>query len=298
MQIRTFPLAALALAIAGGAAHAADAKVERRITADLRGTVVVSNVAGRIAVVGWERAEVEVTGTIGRGVERVDVQESGKRTTVKVVLRKGVRLGGADANLTVRVPKHSALEVSTVSADVSSREVLGTQRLTTVSGDVSAMPGGTELQVKTVSGDVDVTGRGSPAAVRVKTVSGDLTYQKGAGSLEVETVSGDAQATLDPASSLRASTTSGNVELKGTLAADARIDVQTMSGDLSVSTRAPAGMSAEVETFSGDLRSCFGAKIEQVSGHGPGERLSTVVGEGKAQIRLKSFSGDVRLCDR
>lgn len=291
-------IAALALAaLAGGPSLAADRKVERRVPVDARGTVLVSNVAGRIEVVGWDRPEVQVQGTIERDVERVDVLTEGKRTNIKVVLPRGMN-SQSEAKLVVRMPRGSELEVSTVSADVASRELLGAQRLSTVSGEVRAAVGTGDVQVKTVSGDVVLQGRGAPLSARVETVSGDVTYSKGAGTVEIETVSGDARVMLDPAAALRVSTTSGDLELRGALAPGARIEAQSMSGDLELAVRAPAGLTAEVETFSGELRNCFAARVEKSSRSGPGQRLSATVGEGRAQIRLKTFSGDIDLCNR
>ena len=75
--------------------------------------------------------------TLGRGVERVDVDSSKGRTVIKVVLPRGSSHDG-DADIEVSVPKGSSVEVSAVSADVSSHGVLGTQRLKSVSGEVTA----------------------------------------------------------------------------------------------------------------------------------------------------------------
>ena len=105
--------------------------------------MVISNVSGTVDVRGWDRNEVQVTGHLGEGVERVDVESSGGRTVVKVVLpRRGSRDG--DAVIEVQVPKNSSVEVSAVSADVSSRGVLGTQRLNSVSGEITADISGNE----------------------------------------------------------------------------------------------------------------------------------------------------------
>ena len=55
------------------AAFAGSDSIDRKVAADATGEVVISNVAGTIDVRGWDRNEVKVTGTLGRGVERVDV---------------------------------------------------------------------------------------------------------------------------------------------------------------------------------------------------------------------------------
>jgi DUF4097 and DUF4098 domain-containing protein YvlB len=119
------------------AAFARDSAVERKVAAEANGEVVISNVSGSIDVRGWDRNEVQVTGHLGDGVERLDVETNGGRVVVKVVLPRGNSHDG-EADIEVSVPKNSSVEVSAVSADVSSRGVLGTQRLKSVSGEVTA----------------------------------------------------------------------------------------------------------------------------------------------------------------
>src|SRR4051794_18264492 len=118
-------------------ACAGDGSIERNIAAEPSGEVVISNVSGRVDVRGWDRNEVQVSGSLGEGVERVDVESASGRTTIKVILPRGSSHDG-DADLTIQVPKMSSVEVGAVSADVSSHGVFGTQRLKSVSGEITA----------------------------------------------------------------------------------------------------------------------------------------------------------------
>src|SRR6478736_2283783 len=155
------------------AAFAGSDSIDRKVAADANGEVVISNVSGSIDVRGWDRNEVQVTGSLGSGVERLDVESSGGRTVVKVVLLRGSHNDG-EAEISVSVPKNSSLDVSAVSADVSSRGVLGTQRVKSVSGAITADISGDESEVRSVSGDVTVRGSGKPLRLRVSSVSGNL----------------------------------------------------------------------------------------------------------------------------
>ena len=102
------------------AAFAGSGSIDRKVAATANGEVVISNVSGSIDVRGWDRNEVQVNGHLGSGVERLDVESNGGRTVVKVVLLRGSHDDG-EAEITVSVPKDSSVEVSAVSADVSSR---------------------------------------------------------------------------------------------------------------------------------------------------------------------------------
>jgi DUF4097 and DUF4098 domain-containing protein YvlB len=279
------------------AAFAESGSVDRKVAADANGEVVISNVSGSIDVRGWDRNEVRVTGDLGSGVERLDLETSGGRTVVKVVLPRGNSHDG-EADIEVSVPRNSSVEVSAVSADVSSRGVLGTQRLKSVSGEVTADIAGDESEVRSVSGDVTVRGSGKPMRLRVSSVSGNLDLTNAAGSLDVVTVSGDARVQMDETAEVRGRTTSGTLEVRGKLTRDGRVDVEGVSGDIMLRLSAPGGLSTEIESFSGDIEGCLASNVERVSKHGPGVRLNIRTVEAGARVRAKTLSGDIDICDR
>jgi DUF4097 and DUF4098 domain-containing protein YvlB len=282
------PLAALA----GGGA------VDRKVTATADGEVVISNVSGTVDVRGWDRNEVQVTGHLDDDVERLDVESSGGRTIVKVIVPRG---GSHDSSavLEVQVPRMSTVEVSAVSADVSSRGVLGTQRLKSVSGEITADVAGSDSEIRTVSGDLTVRGSGKPISMRVSSVSGSLDLSNGAGKLDVVTVSGDARVQMAEATEVRGRTTSGNLDLRARLVRDARVELEAVSGDLTIRVPGSEGLSADIESFSGDIHGCLADdKVERASKYGPGVRLNIRTVESGASVRAKTLSGDIDICDK
>jgi hypothetical protein len=297
INLRAALLIACALPLAAPTATAGSDTIDRKVAAEANGEVVISNVSGTVDVRGWDRNEVQVTGTLGRGVERVDVETSGGRTVVKVVLpHRGAHDG--DAEIEVQVPKNSSIDVSAVSADVTSRGVLGSQRLKSVSGEVTADISGNDSSVSSVSGDVTVRGVGKPNSLRVSSVSGSLDVSNFGGKLEVVTVSGDARVNASEASEIRGRTTSGNLELHGKLTRDGRVDVEGVSGDVLLRLSAPGALSLELESFSGSIEGCLAKGVERVSKYGPGVRLSQRTVESGPRIRAKTLSGDIDICDR
>lgn len=279
------------------AAQAGENTVDRKVAADAAGEVVISNVAGTVEVRGWDRNEVHVAGTVDDDVERVDVETSGGRIVVKVVLPRGMNHGG-EAELEVSVPKMSRVEVKAVSADVSSRGVLGSQRLTTVSGEITADIVGDDSEVRSVSGDLTVRGSGRPVSLRVSSVSGSLDLTNAAGKLDLVTVSGDARVQMGETSEVRGRTTSGTLELSAKLTSDARVEVEGVSGDMTLRFAPRGTFSAEIESFSGDIQGCLASKVERVSKYGPGTRLNIRLPEAGARVRAKTLSGDIDICDR
>ncbi|MBV8910451.1 MAG: DUF4097 family beta strand repeat protein [Gammaproteobacteria bacterium] len=289
-------LALLALAASAVAFASDDRTFDKTVAAQPHGVVDISNVAGSIAVSGWDRQEVRVHAEFGAQVERVDVSSEGGRTTVKVVLPNHAS-GHGEAELRVDVPRESEVDVSAVSADIKVNGVQGIERLNTVSGDVSGALGGADAEVKTVSGEIRLKGHGAPARLQMNSVSGDVRLEHGAGDFEGTTVSGALAVTLDSARSVRARTTSGDMRLEAKLARGASVEATSVSGEVSLRGSADGGYAYEVSTFSGDISDCFGVQAE----HGkymPGSRLQGSRAEGAGHVRIKTMSGDVQLCDR
>lgn len=278
-------------------ASAGEDSIDRKLSVQPGGEVVISNVSGSVDVRGWDRSEVQVTGSLGSNVERVEFENQGARTVIKVILPRGSNHDGS-ADLEIHVPKQSTVEVSAVSADVSSRGVLGTQRLKSVSGEITAEVTGDDSELRSVSGDLTVRGSGKPQRLRVSSVSGSLDLTNAAGKLDLVTVSGDARVQMSETSEVRGRTTSGNLDIKATLTRDARVEAEAVSGDITLSLSSTGGLSAEIESFSGDIHGCLATTVERASKYGPGSRLNIRAVEEGARVRAKTLSGDIEICDK
>lgn len=299
MTHRLLPAALALIASAAGFGSDTPGTFEREVAAQAHGVVNVSNVNGTIDVTGWDRAAVSVKAELGADVDHVEVTNSGDHTVVRVQLRPHSHDWGHDeTHLRVQVPRDSSLEVSGVSANVTSNGVLGAQRLKSVSGDIVAEIGGADIEVKSVSGSLKLRGRGQPAKLHVSTVSGDLELKHAAGDLEATTVSGEISADLDSARSVRLRSTSGDITFEGRLLRGMDFDAQSVNGDLKVRAAAEGGFQYEIQSLSGDITNCFNAKPERTGEYGPGQKLNGTRGGGGGHLRLKTMSGEIELCDR
>ncbi len=298
--------ARIALALAAAAAlyaatpvlaDAALRAVNERVPADPKGTVEIENVAGKVTLAAWDRAEVAVSGTIGPRVEKVEVTSSPGRTVVHVRLPSALYSSGRDgsATLTVYVPRESAASVSLVSADLVVSGVRGFESLHTVSGNVIGEVGG-EANVKSVSGDIDLEAP-STLAFEAQTVSGNIKLHGASEQLRVTSVSGDAKLSLGTFSRAHLESVSGDVSLLGVLGAGGELVAQTISGDLRIDFAGAVPGGYDVRTLSGEIRNCFGPKAVRPQ-YGPGARATFREGEGSARIDLETKSGDVYLCNQ
>jgi hypothetical protein len=276
---------------------------EQHVAADPKGEVDVSNVAGSIEITAWDQPEVAVRADIDADWQHVEVSSSKGFVSVRVTGHPTSWFWGGypwttgAARLQVWVPRGSEIDVSAVSAQVISKGVLGVERLHSVSGDITADVSGADTEVNTVSGEVRLQGNGQPGHLEVRTVSGDVRLANAAGDLEATTISGSLSAALAPAGTVRVHTTSGSFTLTGRFARSATLEAGTISGDMNVRAGAEAGYVYEVRTFSGDVDDCFGREATPVSLHGPGKVLTGTLGSGGANLRIRTLSGSVSLCD-
>ena len=290
-SLATLPLLVLApVALAG-------TPINQRAAADPAGQVEISNVSGSVVVSGWDRAEVEVTGELGEGVERLEFSRSGKLTRVKVILpSRSSRVESTD--LVVKVPAASSIAVNTVSADLTVRGLRGSQRLQSVSGDVETEAAAEDVECKTVSGNVRVGGSGQRGLLTVTTVSGDASVTRVAGEVNGNTVSGNFTVSLGEASRSRLRSTSGDLGVRGRLATDARMDFESISGDVRLDLEGPVSAEFDVSSFNGDIRNCFGPKPVRTSEYAPGSELRFREGQGGARVRIKTLNGDISVCNK
>jgi hypothetical protein len=294
--MRTLPLLLTGMLFSAASLAAGTTHFEKKVSADAAGRVRVSNVSGSVDIRGWDRPEVEVLADMESGVERVDVVQSGGSVEVRVMLRFGV-FGDGSARLQVRVPSGSQLEVSTVSASSTVEGVQGQLRVNSVSGGIRADIPAAEAVVKSVSGSIALRGSGKPARLRVSTVSGSVSLRDGAGDVDAASTSGSLNVAVSPATSIHMNTVSGSLDFRGRLARNADFEARTVSGALLVNAESEAGYRYEVSTLSGAIATCFGDAASSPRAPGRGNEVEGTRGAGAANLRIKSYSGAVSLCD-
>jgi DUF4097 and DUF4098 domain-containing protein YvlB len=268
--------------------------IEQRLAANPQGSVEIINVAGSIEIQGWDRSEVEVSGTAGKDVERVDLSGDGGRITVRVVQRSQHSFGAAEeTRLLIHVPANSAISASLVSAELTIAGVKGEAQLQTISGDMSGEVGG-DVRANAISGNIHLTAN-SAKNIEIKSISGDIGLTGGDAATEVTTVSGDAKMSLGAPSRLRFKTVSGSFSAAFIVSNDAQIDAESVSGNIKLDFPTAPAADFDIQTLSGEITNCFGPKAIEPR-HGPGSRLTFKTGDTHARIQITTKSGDVRLC--
>jgi len=299
-KIRRFTLITAAWLCAaaafGAGAQAATRSVDLHKPADPEGQVEVDAIAGSIAVDGWERPEIAVTGTIGEHVERVDLNATGDHASIRVVLPASSIWGGDNsADLVIHVPRKSLVKVSLVSADLATHELLGEQRLRTVSGNIDATVA-RDAKINSVSGRVHVIAQAAGGYLEVESISGNVTVEGPVDDIRAQTVSGNSVLKLASIKSARLKTISGDLKVTGSLAVGGRLEAGSVSGDLDIGFSAAPGVDYDVESHTGAIVNCFGPQ-PQTPTYGPGSHLVFRDGDGSGRVHLNSLSGTIRLCN-
>ncbi len=251
----------------------------------------VRSVAGLIEVVGWDKNEVELTASLGESAEKIDITGNASDLQIEVKNRKkSYRYGDGETRLQLKVPAGVSMTLDATSADLVVRDTRGALTARSVSGDVDLTVAARQLSVQSVSGDLRINARAA-RETRLNTVSGDTQVTGAAGALSAESVSGDVQIEGGVFSRLELQSVSGDIAVHAGFASDAKVSAESLSGDVRIN--APASLSAEVtlKTFSGDRRCDFEGAREASDG----KRSVMKIGEGRGQLSLTSFSGDVSL---
>ncbi|XFC40020.1 DUF4097 domain-containing protein [Stenotrophomonas indicatrix] len=269
----------------------ADTRVDERHNVAAGGRIELSNVAGKVTVRGWDRNDVQLTGTLSDGLQ-LRQEKSANRVRWEIEYPRRGNNGGA--TLTLNVPRSVELLLSTVSADqdISGVDVRRLQA-DTVSGNLAAVGRSGDSVLNTVSGNV--TARLQTPRLDVNTVSGRIEAGGGvSGEIGAQTVSGRVGVDAGRIQRLVVETVSGGIDLSATaLAPGGRINVESVSA--SVSLHLPRTVSAQlsVNSFSGSINSDAG-KVERPR-YGPGSSLDARLGSGDGDIRVQSHSGSVQV---
>lgn len=273
-------------AAGGGVSSEVAIDEHRPLNAD--GHLRVSNVAGSVVLSTWSRNEVAISGELGAGADKLEITGDAGSLNVAVKLpRRSHNIASTDLKLSVPVGAH--VEVETVSADVSARDIAGPVKVNTVSGEVALQLASPEVTVQTVSGDLTVS---APAHLtRINSVSGDVKLGGMQDKLYAETVSGNVQLDGGRFTEMHLKSVSGDMRVNASFAPQAQINGETLSGNITMAVPQSLSGTARLKSFSGDTR-CDGAQTVSLKKH------EYVLGSGAdngVKLELSSFSGDIHV---
>ncbi len=185
--------------------------------------------------------------------------------------------GGPKAEISVAVPRETALTLGVVNASALVADLAADARLNTVSGDIVVDSLAGDLTANAVSGDLHA--RGLAGSLTANSVSGDVIVTGALDRVTADTVSGGMLIDAD-----------GGVH---------RIALNTVSGDTTV--RLDAGYAANYVVRSVSGRVQLDGTVRSGRGSGPTTNYSGSVGELNGtfvDVRANSVSGDITVVRR
>jgi DUF4097 and DUF4098 domain-containing protein YvlB len=275
----------------GKAAAGPQQSVEERRAAARDGLVEIENPAGSVRVLGWERAEVSVTGTLGPGAQRLVLNSEDKRTRIEVEVQGNPN--NVHSDLEVRVPAGSGVSVESFAAHIRISGVSGAVRAESVNGSIAVSEGAREVQAETVNGSVEVTARAR--RVRAESVNGQVTVLRANGEIDASTVNGSLTVRDVTFQRGRLETMAGSIHFEGELAPKAWLEVESVSGSVELVLSPQAGASFKVSTFTGAIRNELSGAQPQKADHAPMKELAFTNGNGSARVTVNTLSGTVAL---
>jgi DUF4097 and DUF4098 domain-containing protein YvlB len=253
--------------------------------------------SGTVTIEAWSQSLVEVTGTLGDGVEGLEIDGDEDGVSIEVEYDEGFHgRQDVDTELTIKVPAGSSLYVETVSASISVTGVTGEVDLESVSGSINVAGEPSALDVAAVSGDIYV--ESAPPESDLESVSGLIEVRAAGGMMDVENVSGKIMIHGGVIDGGDLESVSGDITCHAIPGPGSDLDIETMDGTITLLIDPGLVASFDVSTFSGSINNQIGPEPRRTSKYTPGMELNFNTGHGGPNISLESFSGSIKILTR
>jgi len=287
------PAAVVLAVLAAPAWLAAQTTVDQKRPAAPDGAVSIENMAGSVKVTAWDKAEVQVRGSVGEGGE-LSFEGSGKRIHIEIETDHNPM--GIKSDLEVFVPAGSSVDVEGFQATISVTGVTGSVTAETVNGSITQAGAAKHVELQSVNGEVEV----AKAAGRIKAeaVNGSVIVRDCSGDLEASTVHGKLHVIGGSYERAEIESVAGPVRFEANLSPRAALSIETVSG--SAELLLPATISAEfqVSSFSGRISNELGPAAEKPNKWTPQTELAFTTGSGGARITVETLSGAINIRKR
>jgi DUF4097 and DUF4098 domain-containing protein YvlB len=265
------------------------ATLDTTVHINLRGTVDLTLQSGKITVRGWESPDVKIVASTETGILRFDATSN--RVTLRVEQdRDGGRARG-DASYDVSVPRGTRLKLQTASGSVTTSGSQGEVTATTVSGAMDVSDARRDVTLESVSGPMKMSQLAGD--LEAQNVSGSIRAENVSGRIEAWTVNGVIRLIGGRSNDIRAETVGGDIVYAGRVATGGTYDFESHSGAVRLTIPGNSGAQFRLETVSGTVQSDFPIAAAPAAGVRNGRRVEFAIGDGKAQVTARTFSGRI-----
>lgn len=289
MKVEYLKITAALMVFASASAFAGKS-VDESWDINANAMISIENIAGSIEIEGWDRSEAHLTGELGNSVDELEISASDSSLQITVNNRNERNVDST--RLRLRVPRGAGIDAIAVSANIDILD-LDNERITasSVSGDVVVRATSGRVSIESVSGDVEFNGQ--TFRISAESVSGDIKLSGISGEVSATTVSGDMELEAGLIESGKFETVSGDMKAVTEVSGNGKLTAESMSGDVTIMLPESQSGTFKAQSFSGRISSDFGAVSH--AKHGPGSHLKHVAGNGGSEVRVESFSGNIKL---
>lgn len=289
--------------------------VDQTIDVPENNKIFIENDQGKITLKGWDKQQMQVSGTIDERAEGyIFRNKSGGRTEFVVEMpHRYQNKNSKGSNLTIYVPKNnlvniesvnadmdiaalsSGIVLDTVNGDIDIQDVEGRISLDTVNGDIKSANLNGRIHIETVNGDVNDTN--SQGEIRFEAVNGDLKSTTKSQDVRIETVNGDVEINAETIKNLDITTVGGEVKVTmEALTSGANIQAESVNGDIVL--KLPQDLSAAIEINAhagGKIRNGLSKDKPKKAKYGPSSALEFQLKGGDVDIEIDTVNGRIEL---
>jgi hypothetical protein len=267
------------------------ARLDTTVRLNLRGTVDLSLVAGKITVRGWQRANVRVVASTQNGSLRFDATPN--RVTLRVEREREGASSPGPASYDVSVPRGTRLRLRAGSGNVTVSGSQGEISATSVGGAINVTDARRQVALESVSGLIIASQISGD--LRAQNVSGGIRAENVSGRLEAWAVNGGIRLIGGRSNDIRAETVGGDILYAGPAATGGTYDFESHSGTIRVTIPRSPGAKVRVETVRGTVQTDSRIITAPAGGARRGRRVAFTIGDGLANVSARTFSGRISI---
>lgn len=265
------------------------ARLDTTVRLNLRGTVDLSLVSGEIMVRGWDLPDVKILASTESGTLRFNATSN--RVTLRVEQEGKADRSRGKATYDVSVPRGTRLLLQTASGNITANGSQGEISASTVSGALDVSGGRRQVTLESVSGPVKASELAGD--LRAQNVSGSVRAENVSGRVEAWTVTGAIRLIGLRANDIHAETVRGDIVYAGRVATGGTYDLQSHSGTIRLTIPRSTNAQFRLEAVRGAVQTDFPIQTPSAGGARNGGRVEFTIGDGRAEVTARTFSGRV-----
>jgi len=265
------------------------------------GSLSVESFNGSINVYGWDKEEVEISGTRYAATMdlldalKIDIVPSDEAVRIRTIRPSG-RRGNMGASYTIYAPRRIKLErIDSSNGSVHIEDIEGTARLKTSNGKIRVVRLQGDIEAGTSNGGLELIETSGSAVL--STSNGGIKADAVRGHFEARTSNASIEARIIESGDsrpIRLHTSNGRVNL--TLDEALTTDIRASSSNGSITVHAPSSLEAQLEanTSNGSITCDFDVLVRGGTTKKK-TRLEGTIGGGGPLLDLDTSNGSIKI---